>query len=326
MSFLAYVVTFLLAFVLGLALGMVVYKFKLFPYHIMQKLSLKDEFKNMFEGVYAIGLYEGNSLLEMKEASNITNPVLRAACATDIVAGFVADPFVIKRDGVYYMFFEILNRETRKGEIAYATSQDLNSWTYGKVVLREEFHISYPHVFDWNGFYYMTPESFEDLSVRLYIAESFPERFRYVKSIITGYRFVDPTIFRWKGKWWMFVGTLECDTLNLYFSDSLEGLWIPHPKNPIIKKDKRFARPAGRVIVYDGKLVRFAQDCSDGYGRRVYAFWITELSEVTYSEVLLKEEPIVGGTGRGWNAVGMHHVELLDIGERLLMITDGRRR
>jgi hypothetical protein len=36
------------------------------------------------------------------------------------------------------------------------------------------------------------------------------------------------------------------------------------------------------------------------------------------------EIPVVTKTGTGWNATGMHHLDLHKIGERLIAVVDGR--
>ena len=59
------------------------------------------------------------------------------------------------------MFIEVKNAETRHGEIALARSSDGVAWRYDSVVLREPFHLSYPHVFKTGGRYYMTPETLD---------------------------------------------------------------------------------------------------------------------------------------------------------------------
>jgi len=85
--------------------------------------------------------------------------VLTAGDIVDVRAAFVADPFMILRKGVWYLFFEVLRDYTRTGEIGLAVSEDLVRWLYQKIVLRESFHLSYPHVFEWEGSYYMVPET-----------------------------------------------------------------------------------------------------------------------------------------------------------------------
>lgn len=43
-----------------------------------------------------------------------------------------------------------------------------------KEVLNENFHLSYPNVFEYDGSIYMLPETFESNQLRLYKCVSFP--------------------------------------------------------------------------------------------------------------------------------------------------------
>ena len=107
--------------------------------------------------MWSIGIYTGDSPFRLREVAN--NPVLRNTDVSDIEAEFVADPFMLRTDDRWYMFFEVLHRETQRGVIALATSDDGFNWKYEQVVLEEPFHLSYPYVFDWQGERYMVPET-----------------------------------------------------------------------------------------------------------------------------------------------------------------------
>ena len=68
----------------------------------------------------------------------------------------------------------------------------------------------------------------------------------------------------------------------------------------------RGARPGGRVVAVDGRLLRFAQDDGPKYGSQVFAFEITELDETTYREVPAGDRPVLARSGSGWNRDQMH--------------------
>jgi hypothetical protein len=54
-----------------------------------------------------------------------------------------------------FLFFEVMNDQGYKGEIAFATSADGLAWEYQGIVLAEPFSLSYPQVFRWRGEVYM---------------------------------------------------------------------------------------------------------------------------------------------------------------------------
>jgi hypothetical protein len=244
------------------------------------------------KGSWEIDIYAGPSPLALAPAAGARNPVLTANHVTDVKAYFVADPFMLREGGIWYMFFEVLNRASQRGEIAYATSEDGLRWRYQRVVLAEPFHLSFPYVFHWEGEYFMVPESFQAGTVRLYRAVAFPTGWRFDRELCAAAPFVDPCPFHHDGRWWMFVSVPTNDQLRLFNADSLHGPWSEHPRSPVLSGDTRIIRPAGRVIHVNGRPVRFAQDCGSAYGERVRAFEIVELTPTAYREELVCEEPI----------------------------------
>jgi hypothetical protein len=261
---------------------------------------------------WAIGVFEGPSLLELAPVAGVRNPVLTSADVGDVPADVVADPFLVSEGGSLQLFFEVLNRRSGRGEIALATSGDGRSWTYQGRVLAEPFHLSYPHVLRWKDEYYLVPESSECGEVRLYRATDYPMGWEHVATLLTGSPFHDATPFEHAGSWWMFVETdplLRSSTLRLYHAPSLSGPWAEHRMSPLRDDDPRAARPAGRVLFVDGRPVRLAQDCEGEYGRRVHGFAIDTLSEEEYAETPLGTVLDPGNTG--WNRGGMHHLDAL---------------
>jgi len=222
------------------------------------------------------------------------------------------------------MFFEVLNRANSQGDIGYAESKDGNKWDYKKIIIDEPFHLSYPYAFKWEDNYYLIPESHEDLSIRLYRATSFPGEWQFVKSILNGEHYVDPSIFRYENTWWLFYTSPENDALNLYYSEELTGDWMSHPMNPVVKVNRHISRPGGRVLIHDGHLYRFTQDDEPRYGIQVFAFEIIELSTSTYKEKIVSDRPVVTMTGEGWNAYGMHHIDPHFIKGQWIAAVDGR--
>jgi hypothetical protein len=264
------------------------------------------------EHVWSIGIYSGNNPFNLRPAAGIRNPVLTAAQVCDVPAVFVADPFMIQTAGTWYMFFEVMNQKSQRGEIGLATSVDGLKWTYRQIVLSETFHISYPYVFEWGGDYYMVPETFQAGGVRLYRASEFPARWTFVGNLLTGPYFADPSLVRFGSRWWIFSETSsqwDHDTLRVYFSEELSGPFTEHPGSPVISGNPHIARPAGRMLVLGDKVIRYAQDCKPVYGTQVRAFEICTLTPDLYREREVQGTPVLGPSGRGWNDSGMHHVD-----------------
>src|SRR5947209_16965634 len=84
--------------------------------------------------VWSIGIYAGKSPLHLAPAAGAANPVLSAASITDVPARFVADPFMLRMDGLWHLFFEVMNNASDRGEIGLATSADGLTWQYQKII------------------------------------------------------------------------------------------------------------------------------------------------------------------------------------------------
>ena len=308
-----FVLFFLMLLMMGSAVyGILLKNEKVFPYRILK--SVKNYAMNVKIHWWKVGIYSGPSPIQQSPAKNVNNPVLDASSITDVKASFIADPFLIKGDSLFYLYFEIGKSDSEAASIGYAESKDGFNWNYQHVIISEPFHISFPYVFKSNNDYYLIPESHQDLSVRLYKAVKFPGKWVYVKNLLQGYHYVDPQIVKYQKTWWLFVCTSENDNLNVYYSDSLTGKWKQHPKSPVVKNNKHFARGAGRIILYNGNLYRYAQDDFPSYGLQVFTFKITKLTKTEYKEKLVDKKPIITKVKDGkWNSLGMHTITPVQI-------------
>ena len=265
---------------------------------------------------WSIGIYRGSSPFQYDSFWNRFNPILTADDVTDIPAKFVADPFLVKEGDTWFLFFEVYNLDTKQGDLSVASSRNLITWKYEGVILDEAFHLSYPYVFKAEGAYYLIPESYEDNSVRLYKAESFPTKWTYVDTLVEGRDYVDNSIVFYEDMWWLFSSVTTNDTLYLHYAESLTGPWQEHPASPVVSDDVHKARPSGRMMVVDGRLYRFTMDVSPAVGtHEVWAYEITELSTTAYAEEKAFDVPVLVADGSGWNEKAMHQLDPVQVGE-----------
>jgi len=278
------------------------------------------------ESVWSVAIYEGPSPLELSPTSADGRPMLSAADVTDIPALFVADPFMIQDDNQWFMFMEVMNRDTQQGDIALATSPDGLQWNYAGIVLDEPHHLSYPLVFKFDDQWYLLPQS--DVGVELYRAEEFPHRWKRVHTILRGSQLADPTLFQHDDLWWMFVGkSATHDELRLFYATDLLSDWTEHPQSPLITANAEISRPGGRIIRWDESLIRLAQDCAPKYGNQLRGFRITKLTTTEYSEEPIAQEVILKGGSHDWNSKGMHHCDAHQIEPDLWRAAvDGHRK
>jgi hypothetical protein len=260
------------------------------------------------ESLWTLGIYTGPSPLQLAPPANGNNPILRGADVNDFKADTLAHPFMLVEGSRYYLFFTAKFHKTDESGIGLAESKNGLNWEYKRLVVKEPFTLAHPFVFKVKNEYYMIPEAHKEKFIRLYRATHFPDKWEHEKDLLTGETYISPTLVRYKDMWWMFVGPSGNDTLRLFYASDFKGPWTEHPLSPVVRKDLRTARPAGRPFVLDGKLYRLGQDCVPTYGYQVRAFEITDISTKNYAEKMV-ETPLVKATTQGWNAEAMHHID-----------------
>jgi hypothetical protein len=96
-------------------------------------------------------------------------------------------------------------------------------------------------------------------------------------------------------------GGSHSDALHLWSAPCLCGRWIPHRKNPVLI-DIGTARPAGRVVERNGRLIRPVQDCRRGYGASLALAEITRLDAECFEQSIIASlEP-----GKNWPGRRLH--------------------
>jgi hypothetical protein len=200
-----------------------------------------------------------------------------------------ADPFILARENQYYLFIEEKLVATGRGRIACLTLDVDGNLQSHQVVLERPYHLSYPFLFDYRGEIYMLPETAQNRTLELYRCTRFPDQWEFVKTLMNHIYAVDATFLEYEDKWWLFVnlkkdGGSSLDALHLFFGDDpLSSQWTKHPLNPVVR-DIHSARPAGRIFVRDGRLIRPSQDNSSRYGYAIRFNRIEKLSETEYRE------------------------------------------
>jgi len=203
-----------------------------------------------------------------------------------------ADPFPFKVDDKTYLFVEDFDVNNNVGKISCIEIEDNLKASAPVECLKEEFHLSYPHVFEYEGGYYMIPETKEDNCIRLYRALEFPYKWEFVKILIGNVQAVDTTLLFHDQKIWLFTniarhGATTWEELYIYYSDHLLGDWTPHALNPVIS-DVRSARPAGNFFKNDkGEIFRPSQDCSLTYGYATIINRLIKFNETEYEEKII---------------------------------------
>jgi hypothetical protein len=223
-----------------------------------------------------------------------------------------ADPFVWEHGDNYYIFYEERLYSSNRGHIACLTLDNQMNPIANCVVLERPYHLSYPFIFEHQEQIYMIPETEKNGTVELYRCTCFPDHWVFAKTLLADIKAVDATLLEADGKWWLFANIRERGSswhaLHLFHTDHLlSDQWIPHPRNPIVK-DIGSARPAGRIFLHNGELIRPSQDCSVRYGYATKFNHITALTDSNYAEICKwsfkppRRRNILGT--HTWNAAG----------------------
>jgi hypothetical protein len=219
---------------------------------------------------------------------------------------FIADPFVVERDGVRALLVEQFEYGRYRGVIDALVLDDDDAVVRTVRALDLPSHLSFPHPVELDGELYIVPESCAANEAALYRCERFPDVWRR-DALVFPFDAVDTTLFEHDGRWWAYCTRwARGSTLGLYVfhSASPRGPWTEHALNPVVV-DVATARPAGKPFVVDGTLYRSGQDCSRTYGGGVAIARVDELSPTAYRETVVRR---LDGSEFGRYAEGFHTV------------------
>jgi hypothetical protein len=225
---------------------------------------------------------------------------------------YLADPFAFQREEKTYIFAEEYDLLRKQGYISvYSVEPDGSSQRLG-VALEENFHLSFPFVFEFNEALYMIPESCEARQVRIYKSINFPLDWELCSIALDGIEAVDTIAFPRGGRWWMLT-TVKPTASSLYSetwaftAESPLGTWAAVPTNPVVS-DASKGRNGGLIRDRD-EVFRVAQrPAFDLYGEKAAVFKINHISYLQYEEekVLEFDPTVIPG------ARGIHHMHSIN--------------
>ena len=163
---------------------------------------------------------------------------------------WIADPTMFAVNGEHYLFVEVYENKKKKAAIGYYHFEN-NVPVYKGLIIENSYHMSYPCVFEYNGEFYMIPESSTNDSITLYRAEHFPDKWV-------------------KGGWQLVSFSLDMDQKVL-------------KKENVVHYKENTGRPAGYIFAGNK---RPAQDCRKKYGENLLVYEVDSFSP--YSEHLIK--------------------------------------
>jgi len=204
-----------------------------------------------------------------------------------------ADPFVWPLANDHRVIYEEIDHWSKIGHVRSLSLQRFSRLQRSRVEIVQPFHLSYPFIVQHEDVWYCIPESARAGGVDLYAWYPADGSWKLERRLIDKIGILDATLFRHHNIWYLFGttpgGVDAYDKLRIWWSESLEGKWRLHARNPA-KVDLRSARSAGPFFRLGSRWYRPAQDCTTGYGsavtiNRLDVLTPSEFEETTVSRV-----------------------------------------
>ena len=214
-------------------------------------------------------------------------------------ATFIADPFIVERDGRRVIFVEQYSDARGRGVIDAIELDRDDAVVRRETILDLPGHLSYPYPLELDGTLYLVPESVASREVATYRCVDFPWRWERGPVLFPAFDGLDTTLFEHDERWWALcthVSRGASVALYAYYADAPRGPWYEHALNPVVV-DVTCARPAGQLFRVDGALYRPGQSAAQSYGCGLAIARIDELTPQTYRETIVRRIDL-GGHGR----------------------------
>jgi len=222
---------------------------------------------------------------------------------------FLADPFLFQSNGQTIIFAEDYFYDDGKGRISAINISNSEPEFLG-VVLEEDFHLSFPFIFENDGTIYMIPETHQADEIRLYECSSFPMEWTFKMTLLKNVSSADTMIFKHANSWFLFTNICSAkinehqSELHIFWSDTLlSDDWKPlEIGNPVIF-DSQKARNGG-FLISNNQLYRINQlHGRNHYGKGFGVNLVKTLSKNSFEEIRVKDiSPIFKD-----NIVSTHH-------------------
>lgn len=208
-------------------------------------------------------------------------------CEIDTYNGryWFADPFLFERDGKVYLFYEAFDLIEHRGKEGYSILNEDGTWTKPVIIIDENYHLSFPYIFEYDGNIYLMPEMSADYSLKLYKSVEFPDKWIQADVVLPDVFACDSVFVEKDSKRYLLTNEMFHNVPNGQYA----SCWV---KNYIYEMDGLRAiedgvkvaegdfgiRNAGKTFSSSGKWYRIGQDCRNRmYGCGMVLFEIESL-------------------------------------------------
>lgn len=240
---------------------------------------------------------------------------------TEYKTEFIADPFLVIEDEIFYIFFE--HKGAGNADIAFLSSTDGKNFEYKGIILDEAFHLSFPQVFKYRDEFFMLPEAKQSGNLILYKARNFPYDWEISDTLIHNKRLEDPALLITDSL--NIISASEVNTLTqfLYSSDSLQGNWVEHKAFKGRRGNE--TRAGGSFIKFDNRYFLPFQNNNMGYGTSLSLYELKGNKTNFHFEKVIPQilEPQLSIE---WFETGMHHLDVEEFNDKYYVVYDGKRK
>ena len=242
------------------------------------------------KGVFEKLFLRGEWTIAIKESNSMKYRVI-----PNLKDVWFADPFIIVQGKNKYIFCEGYEKKRHLGAI-YCISLE-NEIKYVPII-RNNYHMSYPNIFLYDGNYYILPETSEKKTLELYHCLEFPYKWEKDSVLLENINCVDTDIWILDGK--LYLLTQEENARKKYFDIYL----LDMEKRKIklvnqIEDSENSQRNAGNPFLgEDSKWYRPCQYSKDKYGENIIIkeigyinnrYYEKKRGELTISKIKFKD-------------------------------------
>ncbi len=178
---------------------------------------------------------------------------------------WAADPFPVEVNGILYIFAEIFVYSKVKGCIGYTKLQD-GKFTPWKIVVEEDYHMSFPYLFYDNDILYMCPEASASKQLYFYRCVEFPEKWKKDRVLATNVNYSDTVFCRSESNVygltceWHGIEDHKLKLFRVYKDGCQESM------EKLNTLEYYLTRPAGKIFRDNDKNIAVSQICKPLYG------------------------------------------------------------
>ena len=197
-----------------------------------------------------------------------------------------ADPILLEQKNNTWLFVEAFNNKKKRGEIGVFDIIDGIAQNF-RIIIDEEFHMSFPLIFEIDGRKYMIPETGDNNKITLYSDVSFPDKWKLEKDLLVGDRYRDTTVYTIGDDIYLYT-YIRTDNSRFFHTYKcllykLDRISLKLELIEDYSDDSAFGRSAGPAFYHGDKMIHVTQKCDKCYGEGII-FWKNAASQISWKK------------------------------------------